>query len=163
MNYQTNKYNELILILLFQQFLAAVNQAGLVKEIEYEFTSKERIFEKRFESFHIIPQPPPLTYKDYLQGSDFSKVSQNELLRSTSECFSQSKLMVDSLVAQIPSLDVDYLAVHDKQLHQYTKICVGNSVYIRKLSQIIEGKGTSEASVSVEIEPAIQFCTIKLS
>ena len=59
-------------------------------------------------------------------------------------------------------LDIDYLPVHDKELNQFTKSCIGNSVYLRKLNQIIDGKGKEETSISIEVEPAIQFCTIKL-
>jgi hypothetical protein len=146
------------------QFMAAVNQAGLVKEIEYEFTSKERIFQKRFEAFQIIPQPPPLTYADYRQGADFSKVDQRELLQSTSECFKSSKVLVDKLESQMATIDSDYLSIRGKDLRQFAKVAIGNSVYVQKLTQLVgEENGKTEREVSIDIDSPIQFCTIKIS
>jgi hypothetical protein len=143
--------------------MAAVNQAGLVKEIEYEYTSKERIFQKRFEAFLLIPQPPPLSYADYLQGSDISKVSQSDLLKSTSECFNSSKMLVDKLVSQIPTMDADYLSIQEKYLKRYAKICIGNSVYLQKLTQLVGVNGNADGGVDIDLDPPIQFCTIKIS
>jgi hypothetical protein len=48
------------------QFLGALNQAGLVKEKNYKFTSKERICQKQFEAFEGIQQPPLLLHNDYI-------------------------------------------------------------------------------------------------
>jgi hypothetical protein len=113
------------------QFLAALNQAGLVKEKNYKFTSKERIFQKQFEAFEGIQQPPLLLYDDYVQGSDSSKVAQNDLLISTSECFNVSKMMVNKLLSQMPGINNDYIPMQDNELRRLAKVCKINSVAVK--------------------------------
>eukprot|EP00980_Cylindrotheca_fusiformis_P008910 scaffold1900_cov123-Cylindrotheca_fusiformis.AAC.36 len=144
--------------------MAAVNQAGLVEEVEYEFTSLSKVFEKRFEAFQIIRQPPPLTYSDYQQGSSFSNVNLGDLLKSTAECFKNSKAMVDKLESQLSAVDSSYLSIRDADLRQFTKVSIGNSVYVQKLTQLVgDGTQKSTGEVSFSIDPTIQFCTVKIS
>ncbi|KAL3944097.1 MAG: hypothetical protein SGBAC_001828 [Bacillariaceae sp.] len=145
------------------RFMAAVNQAGLVKDIDYEFTSRERIFEKRFEAFQVMPQPPPLTYADYKQGSDFSSVDQNELLKSASECFKASKGMVDKLELQLKGIDSDFVSSSENDLRQLAKISVGNTIYLAKLSQMVAQNGTSSGCLAIDMETSVQFCTMKIT
>jgi hypothetical protein len=146
------------------QFLAALNQAGLVKEKNYEFTSKERIFQKRFEAFEGIQQPPSLLYDDYVQGSDFSKVAQNDLLMSTSECFNASKTMVDKLLSQMPGVDTDYIPMRDNELRRLAKVCIGNSVYVQKLKQKVgNADGQAEGDSVFDLETHNHYCTVKIS
>lgn len=142
-----------------------MNQAGLVKDVKYEFTSKERIFEKRFEVFQIISQPPPLTYADYLEGSDFSTVNQNELLKSASDCFKASKTMVDKLESQLKSgsVDSDFVTASEADLRLLAKIAVGNTIYLAKLTQSVAQNGKSSGELSIDMEPSVQFCTIKIN
>ena len=143
--------------------MAAANQAGLVKDVEYEFTSKERVFEKRFEVFQVMAQPPPLTYADYLEGSDFSKVNQNELLKSASDCFKASKTMVDKLEEQLKGIDADFVSAGEADLRLLAKISVGNTVYLAKLTQSVAQNGKTSGELSIDMEPSVQFCTIKIN
>ena len=144
------------------RFFAAIKQAGLVKEDHYEFTSNRHIFDKRYEPFLVIQQPPPLGYDDYLKGSDFSKVSQQDLLTSTSECFTVSKSMIEKLLSQITTIDPNYLPVTEDELRQLVKVCVGNTIYLHKMKQVIESNGEVKASVSIDVKTNKQFCTIKI-
>ena len=145
------------------QFLAAASQAGLIKDIEFEFTSKETIFEKRFEVFQIMPQPPPLTYADYPQGSDFSNVAQDELLQFASECFKASKTIVDKLGSHLQGVDSDFVSASDADLRLLAKISLGNTIYLAKLTQSVAQNGQCSGQVSIDMEPSVQFCTIKIS
>jgi hypothetical protein len=146
------------------RFFAALKQAGLVKEEKYEFTSNRHIFAKRFEPFLCIIQPPPLSYDDYLKGSDFSKVSQQDLIASTSECFSVSKSMIEKLLAQIPLIDPIYLPATEDELRQLVKICVGNTIYLHKLKQVVEGaRGKVTNCVSIDVETNKRFCIVKIA
>lgn len=146
------------------RFFAAVRQAGLIQERKYEFTSNERIFEKRFEAFAGIQQPPPLNYEDYVKGSDFSKVTQKDLLSSTAECFTMSKSMVDRLLTQIQLIDSNYLPIQVDELNQLAKVCIGNSIYLQKLQQVIDiGGGKAKPKVVLDLKTHNQFCTIKIS
>lgn len=143
--------------------MAAIQQAGLIKDMEFEFTSKERIFQKRFEAFQVLPQPPPLTYADYLQGSDYSSVSQNDLLKSASECFKSSKSMVDKLESQLSGVDSDFVSATSSDLRQLAKVSVGNSIYLAKLSQLVSSNGNGSGGLSINMEASVQFCTLKIS
>uniref|UniRef100_A0A6U9WSR9 Uncharacterized protein n=1 Tax=Pseudo-nitzschia australis TaxID=44445 RepID=A0A6U9WSR9_9STRA len=144
------------------RFFAVVRQAGLIPEKKYEFTTNERIFEKRFELFSSIQQPPPLSYEDYLSGSDFSKVPQSDLIASTADSFLLSKSMIDRLLSQVPLIDPDFLSVQEEELRQLAKVCVGNSIYLQKLIQVIKEKGESKARVTIDTNTNRQFCTIKI-
>mmetsp|Transcript_7210 Transcript_7210/g.20923 ORF Transcript_7210/g.20923 Transcript_7210/m.20923 type:complete len:159 (-) Transcript_7210:925-1401(-) len=144
------------------RFFAAIRQAGLISDKKYEFTSNQRIFEKRFELFSGIQQPPPLGYEDYISGSDFSKVPQSDLLTSTADSFRFSKSMIDRLLVQVPLIDPDYLPVELEELRQLTKVCIGNSIYLQRLMQMIKGNGESKARVTIDTKTNGQFCTIKI-
>ena len=139
-----------------------MNQAGLIKHEEYKFTSKARIFEKRFEAFGIIQQPPPLNYDDYLKGSDFSRVSQYDLLVSTSECFQTCKGMVDQLLEQLSSMESIYSPVQEDELRRLAKVCIGNSVFVQKLKQKIEDPQKTGGKITLNLDSHTQFCTIKI-
>lgn len=144
------------------RFFATVRQAGIIPEKEYEFTTYQRIFEKRFEVFSGIQQPPPLSYEDYMNGSDFSKVTQRDLLASTADAFRLSKSMIDRLLVQIPLIDPDYLPAKQEELRQLIKVCVGNSIYLQKLMQVIHRKEESKARVAIDTTTNSEFCTIKI-
>jgi len=144
------------------RFFAVIRQAGLVQETYYEFTTNRRIFEMRFEVFAAIQQPPPLTFDDYIKGSDFSEVSQKDLLASTGETFRLAKTMIDQLLAQISVIDTNYLPAQEEELRKLAKVCVGNSIYLQKLINTIDGKEDSKTRVTVDTKTSIQFCTIKM-
>jgi hypothetical protein len=136
----------------------------LVQKQEFEFTTYERIFQKRFEAFEVIQTPPPLCYDDFLQGSDFSKVPQNDLLVSTSECFNVSKTTVDKLLSQALNIDPACLPMSEEELRRLAKVCIGNSVYVQKLRQKVDSSGkASSGNVSFDLETHAQFCTTKLT
>lgn len=131
----------------------------------FEFTSKARVFEKRFEAFSSIEQPPKLDYKDYVAGSDFSKVQPMDLIQSTAECFSASKAYVDRLLAQLPVIGTDFAAMQEDELRRLAKVCVGNSVYLQKLKQAIGSKDddTATGKITSETSTHKQFCTFKIN
>ena len=144
------------------RFFAAVRQAGIISEKQYEFTTNKRIFEKRFEVFSGIQQPPPLSYDDYIKGSDFSKVTQKDLLASTVDSFRLSKSIIDRLLAQIPLLDPDYLPAKEEELRELAKVCIGNSIYLQRLIQIIHDKEESRARIQIDTTTNSEFCTIMI-
>lgn len=113
--------------------------------------------------FANIQQPPPLSYDDFVQGSDFARVSQAELLLSTAECFKASKNTVGKLLALIPSLDSSYVSVTKDELGQIAKVCVGNSVYLQKMKQFASSKDGSPKAVAFDFDCNPEFCTVKLS
>lgn len=144
------------------RFFAAVRQAGIIQEKQYEFTTYKRIFEKRFEVFSGIHQPPPLSYEDYMKGSDFSKVAQRDLLASTADAFRLSKSMIDRLLLMIPNINPDFLPAKEDELRQLNKICVGNSIYLQKLMQAIQRKEEAGTRVAIDMAANSEFCTIKI-
>ena len=101
-------------------------------------------------------------YDDFLEGSDFSKVPQNDLLASTSECFSASKGVVDKLLSMISDIDSEYLPMQGEELKRLAKVCIGNSVYVQKLRQKVDATGKATGEVSFDLETHNQFCTTKL-
>ena len=148
---------------------------------EFRFTTHDERFRKRFGAFAVISQPPPLTYDDFRQGSDFDSISRTDLLKVTRECFQTAKSMVDSLSQQIQLLQSNqrtFLSVNEDRIKNYNKLCVGNSVFLMKLSQVLSvqdnkedsnddkaGKTTKKKKNNVTFDFADdkQFCTIKIS
>lgn len=137
----------------------------MIPEKIFEFTSQERIFEKRFEAFESIPQPPPLCYADYVAGSDFSKVPPKELIESTAECFQAAKAYIDRLTSQSQPISAEFLGLHEDELKRLTKVIVGNSVYAQKLRQKVHSDTTGVKDgerIECDLETHRQFCTIKI-
>ncbi len=155
----------LLKILVFSrcQFIAALTQAGMVKPEAFEFTSHEQRFSKRFDAFSFFLQPPPLTYIDFCHGSDFSRVSQQDLVISTSECFKASKEIIDKLLVQIADIEACYRPIQEEELRELAKVCVGNSVFVQRLVQMVDATGKAKGTVSFDLSTHKRFCTIKLA
>lgn len=147
------------------QFLAALTQAGILKEQRFEFTTLERIFEKRFEVFGAIRQPPPLSYQNFLEGNDFSQVPSNDLLQTVSEGFQYCRASIEHILqdAVRQTIDPMYAVMPEVELRSLLKVCIGNSVYVQKLRQIVEGGGAATAKAVFDFESHSQFCIIKVT
>lgn len=148
------------------QFLAALTQAGILKEKKFEFTSMEKIFDKRFDIFGGIQQPPPLTYQDFVDGNDFSNVPQNELLQTISEGFRLCRTFFDQILQDAnykPAMDSLYAPVSESELRALMKVCLGNSVYVQKLRQMIDNGDFASAKTVIDFSSHDQFCILKVS
>ena len=170
------------------RFLAALQQANYIKTPQYKFTSHAQRFQKRFELFAQcqLPQPPVLSYNDYLQGSDFSQVSSEDLILSASDCFKSAKHVIDKI------LETMNLYEHEHQRQQQTyknnekdeksiyqmmqqpiqkeevmrlaKVCVGNSLFLHQFHQLNHNNSKKMETKKVVLDFTVhdQFCTIKL-
>jgi Mak10 subunit, NatC N(alpha)-terminal acetyltransferase len=145
------------------RFIAALNQAEVVENDSYEFTSHEERFRKRFDPFACIAQPPPLAYDDFRQGSDFSNVTANDLLASTADCFGQCKSLLDGLSAMLADICPQNIVEREEDLRKLRKIAVGNAVFLVRLKQMVE-KGSKSGAEKVLFDFGVtnEFCTIKL-
>lgn len=147
------------------RFFASTHQAGLIPERNYEFTSKEQIFQKRYEAFEMIQQPPLLRYADYVAGSDFSKVPPHDLLASTSECFQAARTYVDRLLAQSQSIPEHFRVLQNDEINRLAKVTIGNTVFVLKLQQKVENGFTviPKGNVEFDLETHNHFCTIRIT
>lgn len=145
------------------RFIAALNQAEMVRPDDYEFTSHEQRFRKQFEPFQQIVQPPPLTYNDFQTGSDFENVTQADLLSSTADCFKKCKSMLDNISVHMSAMpDTKFSPLGMDEVRALTKVCVGNSVFLMKLTQQVHGNGKAKGKVTFDFGANKQFCTIKI-
>jgi hypothetical protein len=144
------------------RFIAALRQVNLLDSKVYEFTSLRKVFEKRFEVYQTVRQPPPLTFDDYLQGSDFSRVSPNDLYKSTLDLFQNCKASVEKLLEGLTGVDQLYAPITEKEARALLKVCVGNTVYLHRLQQIVKGKDAVRVTVVFDNDTHDEFCTIKL-
>jgi hypothetical protein len=150
------------------KYLAALYQADVIQMPQYKFTTHELCFKKRFESIQQIVQPPNLSYDDFLKGTDFSSVSSRTLISSSTECFNVCKSLFQSIrsecdQAQVP-MDDDYRCISNTDIKRLTKVCIGNSLFLLKLSQATEkGEGVSSSALEVNYDFTSnkQFCTIR--
>jgi len=145
------------------RFLAALSQAKMVEVPTWHFTSHTARFHKRFEPFATIPQPPPLTFADFEQGSDFSSVTQEELLASAADSFKLAKNMLDKVSSNTSVINKDFCVIPESSLQGLTKICVGNSVFLMKLRQMVGKDGTASGSATFDFGNHQHFCTVRLS
>lgn len=148
--------------ILSLQFIPALCQAGLLSPKSFHFTTHEIRFAKRFQPFACVTTPAPLTYNDYLVGSDFTSVKQADLLTATAESFREAKATVDGLLTKYQQIDSYACPVSEKELKSLAKVCVGNSVYLMKLSQQVSDGGTASGKVEFDFETNDEFCIIKL-
>lgn len=105
--------------------------------------------------------PAPLTYNDFLVGSDFSGVNPADLLSATTESFSAAKVTVDDMLATHKAFDS--ALVKEAELKSLAKVCIGNSVYATKLSQQVKGGGKASGKVVFDFETNPEFCMIKIA
>lgn len=106
--------------------------------------------------------PAPLGYKDYLIGSDFTKVKQSDLLAATAESFKEAKATVDGLLTKYKQIDSNACSVSEEELRSLARVSVGNSVYLMKLSQQVSNGGTASGKVEFDFGTNDEFCIIKL-
>jgi len=145
------------------RFIAALDQAGLLEIPEYEFTSHKMRFEKRYEAFSIFTTPQPLTYDDFEHGYSYANVSQQALIASATECFKDSKVIVDKLLSQLPDKGDDcYAPIRKQEVMNIAKVCVGNSLFLHKLSKQVQNGGKAKGTVTFDFEAHRAFCTIKI-
>jgi len=148
------------------QFRAALLQAGILKEKRYEFTSLERIFEKRFEVFQDVRQPPPLSYAHYLEGNDFSLVPASDLLQTVAEGFQYCRASIEQLLEDMKKQKMDpmYAPISEQELRALLKVCIGNAVYVQRLGQLVNsgGEALSSATVIFDFDAHDQFCILKI-
>lgn len=105
--------------------------------------------------------PAPLTYSDFLVGSDFSTVKQADLLSATTESFSAAKVTVVDMLAKCEAFDL--IAMKEEELKSLAKVCVGNAVYVVKLSQQVRGEEKASGKVVFDFETNSEFCIIKIA
>lgn len=105
--------------------------------------------------------PAPLTYNDFLVGSDFSAVKQADLLSATTESFSVAKVTVVDMLAKYEAFDLT--AVKEEELKSLAKVCVGNSVYVMKLSQQVRGGENASGKVVFDFETNSEFCILRIA
>jgi len=139
------------------RFMAALRQAGVLQHREDVFTNLGLVFEKRFKAFAQISQPPQLQFSQFMEGCDFAGISQSEILQATSEWYLSSRKIVEDLMRS-KSVDALHSPMLDDELRSILKVCIGNSVYLLKLSQV-EG---SDTEVEFDFSSHRQFCTMKL-
>mmetsp|Transcript_22625 Transcript_22625/g.39836 ORF Transcript_22625/g.39836 Transcript_22625/m.39836 type:complete len:248 (+) Transcript_22625:127-870(+) len=164
------------------RYIAALRQAKLLCDPPASitmFTTHQQRFEKRFEAFSTLYQPPSLSYEDYMRGSDFSAVQSKDLLASATECFRSGKGIVDWLldVVVVESCDeatIDgtekrkdddfYISIRREEIMALAKVCVTNSLFLHKLaSTTAGGKNPGSSKVSLEFKAHKQYCTLSIT
>lgn len=145
------------------QFMIILRQLSLLKEPTFEFTSVETIFRRRFEVFEVVKQPPALSYEDYKQGSNFSKVPSKDFLNNVADTFQQCRSTLDQLLTSLGSVDRDFVSLSEENIRGLIKVCVGNVIYIRKVEQLIKSDAAEASTVSFDFSNHPEFCTIKIA
>jgi len=148
------------------RFISALNQAEILTPPTYAFTTHEICFQKCFHSFRSIHQPRPLTFDDFQAGSDFSSVTPKDLLASTTGCFKTCRAIVDVILKQhLTTIEPVYSAIRREEALSLVKVCVGNSLFLHKLCQVVEEGGGNVASqkASFNFKTHNHFCSITLS
>ena len=153
------------------QFLCGLEQAGMVlsKPPNHEFTSNEINFQKRFESFYQIHQPPVLRYDDFVQGSDYSSIDAKLLISSTMDLFKDCRVQWTKLKKMLEdkTIEMDYSCITMDDINNGIKVCVTNSLHLLKLSKFIlekkEGDNlpvVSKNAVTFQFDIDAHYCCI---
>lgn len=105
-----------------------------------------------------------MKYDDFIQGSDFSTVSQLDLISSARECFKSAKATIDNLLDKINKVDELYLAMRKEEIMKLAKVCIGNQLYLHKLLMQVQNGGDISGSVmKIDFNTHDQFCSITLT
>lgn len=138
------------------------------------FTTHQKRFEKRFEAFSTLPQPPSLSYEDYVRGSDFSSVQSKDLLAAAADCFRLGKGVVDWLLDVVVSESCDsstidvtqkrrdddlHVSIRREEIMALAKLCVTNSLFLHKLTSKTVGGQNSGIVAFEEFKVHKQYCT----
>ncbi|KAL7537015.1 hypothetical protein ACHAXR_007535 [Thalassiosira sp. AJA248-18] len=160
------------------RYIAALCQAKLLRDPPASitmFTTHQKRFEKRFEAFSTLPQPPSLSYEDYMRGSDFSAVQKKDLLASATDCFRSGKGVVDWLLDVVVLENCDesningtekrkdddlYISIRREEIMALAKVCVTNSLFLHKLASATANAGSKNSKVSLEFKAHKQYCTL---
>ena len=59
--------------------------------------------------------------------------------------------------------DKDYLTTQEDELKRLARVCVGNSVYVQKLRQLVRGEQAATGTAEIDLDTHSEYCTIKLS
>jgi len=137
--------------------MVAKKQGLLPDQNKYEFTSPELIFKKRFEAFDDLPFPPKLSYNDYLQGSDVSAVSLNQVLFGAQECFKSARSLIDGLEKKLLELEdlgtnPVLFPIQQAEILELKKTIVGNNVFLMQLSTFDEKKEMRQSSAKLQFD-----------
>ena len=161
------------------RIIASLQQSKLLKDPPATiplFTSHKRRFEKRFEVFTNLPQPPSLSYDDFAQGSDFSAVNNRDLIASAQDCFRTGKATIDRLLEVILPADTAitpnpteqrtnddlYVSIRREEIRALLKVCVSNSLFLLKLETALNDPD-SDQKVSLLFDAHKEFCTISIA
>eukprot|EP01083_Nonionella_stella_P017664 49466_1 len=149
-------------------FLTALNQAKVLERPNYKFISNELNFSKRFESFKLVRRPEPLAFADFSKGTDFTAVAPETLLSSASEMFKTARSVLETINGKNAQKQIkdDYSSISNEDATKLIKVCIGNSLFLHKLSQIQTGtteKSPDSHDVKFNFSSSTQFCTINIS
>jgi len=108
-----------------------------------------------------VQTPAPLGYNDFLIGSDPTKVNQSDLLTATAESFTSSKTTVEGLLTN-QQINFKFTSISEEELRSLAKVCVGNSVYLMKLTREVSDGGSASGEVEFDFDTNAEFCIVKL-
>jgi hypothetical protein len=143
-------------------FIAALELATILRPKKLEFTNQSKVFDERFGAFATIVTPPLITYEDFLESSDASGASPDDLLLTISTSFQVCKKSAEHLIHNLTSLDSRYSPAQDAELRSLLKVALGNSIYAMKLKSAQAANEECKLKVTFKFEGASQFCTLKL-
>jgi hypothetical protein len=141
----------------------------MISTPNYVFTSNEINFQKRFESFDQIPQPPALKYNDFVQGSDYSSIDPKFLVSSTMDTFKECRVQFTNLKKMLEdgTIEMTYSCVTMDDIHNGIKVCVTNSLHLLKLSQynIVEKNPIDlpKKAVTYQFDIDARYCCIHIN
>ena len=159
------------------RLIAAAKQSGVLKDPPPSvtiFTTHKMRFEKRFEDYCALPQPPHLSYDDYASGSDFSAVNNRDLIAAASDSFRSAKSAVDRLLEVILPNDTTtasitenrtnddlFIPIRRAEIMALAKVCVSNSLFLLKLETASNGQSQNEKA-SLAFNAHTGYCTVSI-
>lgn len=144
------------------RFMIALQKAGLVDTTEYEFTTPEKLFARRFEMFQRIRRPAPLSYADYVSGTDASEITQEHLVSSASELFQACRSTVERVLEALTHLDPIYVPISEEECRSLLKVCISNIVFVDRLRRYVSAPSEQPPKIQFDFETHDEFCIIKL-
>mmetsp|Transcript_5426 Transcript_5426/g.11189 ORF Transcript_5426/g.11189 Transcript_5426/m.11189 type:complete len:497 (-) Transcript_5426:26-1516(-) len=128
-------------------FVSALKYTKVIFSPNYEFTSTEAQFQKRFEGLNAIIYPPTRDYAAVMalnhicEDNGATETEEEAALAAAHQAWGECRAYVDSLLEYLPGDTKErkddhsgsWLPVDRNEVMKLKKICVGNAVYVHKL------------------------------
>jgi len=131
---------------------------GYLQPAEYHLVNPEHVFAHRFQEYLKVPYPEPLTYADYVQRNDLSKMDLERVTKSASDSFKFVRENFEKLMklSKVP------LEIATPRIRALVRVAVANSVSIATADLVaMKHNGAVTVNFNFSLHPHFPVISLK--